>query len=123
MQYVIDDTPIIEADVLVKQPPLISSEVLVPIKVETVQPNTVEIGTPEIISVSTSSIEVSQSFSSGVDYYGGVYVGETPSNNDDATLVKNPSIISKTITGLHKNTTYYLNGVGISVLGNITVGE
>lgn len=102
---------------------IIDLDIVLPLIVEPVQPNTVEVGTPEIISVGTSSIEVSQRFSSDVDYYGGIYVGESADNNDDATLVKNPGYLNKTITGLSAGTTYYVNGVGIPVLGNITVGE
>lgn len=102
---------------------IIDLDIVLPVIVEPVQPNTVDVGTPEIISVGSSSIEVSQSFSSDVDYYGGIYVGESADNNDDATLVKNPGYLNKTITGLTSGTTYYVNGVGIPVLGNITVGE
>lgn len=102
---------------------IIDLDIVLPVIVEPVRPNLVEVGTPEIISVGSTSIEVSQSFSSDVEYYGGIYVGESADNNDDTTLVKNPTIISKTITGLSSGTTYYLNGVGIPILGNITVGE
>lgn len=102
---------------------IIDLDIELPLIVEPVRPNLVEVGTPEIIYVGSTSIEVSQSFESDVDYYGGIYVGENSDNNDDATLVKNPSYLNKTITGLSRGTTYYLNGVALPVMGNISLGN
>lgn len=102
---------------------IIDLDIVLPMIVEPVRPNLVEVDTPEIIFVGSTAIEVSQRFSSDVDYYGGIYIGESADNNDDSALVKNPGYISKTITGLSRGTTYYLNGVALPVMGNISLGE
>lgn len=102
---------------------IIDLDIELPLIVEPVRPNTVEVGTPVVTNIGSTSFDVEQTFSSDVDYYGGVYVGESADNNDDATLVKNPAIIGKTITGLRVATDYYINGVALPVMGNICLGN
>lgn len=102
---------------------IIDLDIILPLIVEPVRPNLVEVGTPVVTNIGSTSFDVEQTFSSDVDYYGGIYVGETSSNNDDATLVKNPGYLNKKITGLLSGTTYYLNGVALPVMGNISLGN
>lgn len=102
---------------------IIDLDIVLPLIVEPVRPNTVEVGTPVVTNIGLTSFDVEQTFSSEVDYYGGIYVGESADGNDDATLVKNPGYLNKTITGLSRGTTYYVNGVALPIMGNINLGQ
>lgn len=121
MQYVIDDTPIIEADVLVKQPPLISSEVLVPIKTISHE-ETPTISALQIIDYSSSSIECAFDVTTeqAEEVVKGVLCGTTnpPTfENADYRLLHGQGSMDLAFAGLHKNTEYYLRPYALSNLG------
>lgn len=121
MQYVIDDTPIIEADVLVKQPPLISSEVLVPIKTISHE-ETPTISPLEIVDYGSSSIECAFDVTTeqAEEVMKGVLCGTTnpPTfENADYRLLHGQGSMDLTFAGLHNNTEYYLRPYALSNLG------
>lgn len=97
---------------------MIDLDIVLPLIVEPVRPNTVEIGTPVVTYTSSNVIEVETTFSSDVDYVGGISINET-----DATYLDNPQYISKRFTGLTPSTKYTFNGVGLAVMGRKTYGN
>jgi hypothetical protein len=101
---------------------IIDIDIVVPILVKEIKPNSIIIPAPEILAVSSSSIEVSQSFQCDVDYVGGI-VCDTDPQATEATFKKNPGTIVQSISGLNNNTDYYIKGVGLPELGNFTYGE
>lgn len=96
---------------------IIDLDIVLPIIVEPVRPNLVEVGTPVVTYTSYNAIEVETTFSSDVDYVGGISIDET-----DATYLDNPQYISKRFTGLTPNTKYTFSGVGLAVMGQKTYG-
>lgn len=97
---------------------IIDLDIVLPVIFEPVRPNTVEVGTPVVTYISSNAIEVETTFSSDVDYVGGISINET-----DVTYLDNPQYISKRFTGLTPATKYTFNGVGLAVMGNKTYGN
>lgn len=100
---------------------IIDIDIVVPILVKEIKPNSIIIPKPTLISKTSSSIEVEQTFQCDVDYYGGVGIEQYGAV--DAKLVKNPNTMTATLTGLMKDTEYTIKGVGLPILGNETIGE
>lgn len=102
-------------------PKIIDANIQLPILVERIEPNPIIVPKPTLISKTSGSIEVEQTFQCDVDYYGGVGIEQ---NGDvDAKLVKNPNTMTATLTGLSYDTEYTIKGVGLSILGNETISE
>lgn len=100
---------------------IIDANIQLPILVERIEPNPIIVPKPTLISKTSSSIEVEQTFQCDVDYYGGVGIEQ---NGDvDAKLVKNPNTMTATLTGLSRDTEYTIKGVGLPILGNKTISE
>lgn len=100
---------------------IIDIDIVVPILVKEIKPNSIIIPKPTLISRGSSSIEVEQTFQCDVDYYGGV--GIEQDGAVDAKLVKNHNTMTATFTGLSQDTEYTIKGVGLPILGNETIGE
>ena len=65
-------------------PKIIDANIQLPILVERIEPNPIIVPKPTLISKTSSSIEVEQTFQCDVDYYGGVGIEQ---NGDvDANL-------------------------------------
>lgn len=102
-------------------PKIIDANIQLPILVERIDPNPIIVPKPTLISKTSSSIEVEQTFQCDVDYYGGVGIEQ---NGDvDAKLVKNPNTMTATLTGLSVDTEYTIKGVSLPILGNETISE
>lgn len=102
-------------------PKIIDADIQLPILVERIEPNPIIVPKPMLISKTSSSIEVEQTFQCDVDYYGGV--GIEQNGAVDAKLVKNPNTMTATLTGLSVDTEYTIKGVGLPILGNETISE
>ena len=102
-------------------PKIIDANIQLPILVERIEPNPIIVPKPTLISKTSSSIEVEQTFQCDVDYYGGV--GIEQNGAVDAKLVKNPNTMTATLTGLSNDTEYTIKGVGLPILGNETLSE
>lgn len=96
---------------------IIDLDIELPVIVREQSPNTVTIGTPVVTYASSNIIEVETTFSSDVDYVGGISINET-----GATYIDNPQYMSKMFTGLTPATKYTFNGVGLPVMGEKTYG-
>ena len=102
-------------------PKIIDANIQLPILVERIEPNPIIVPKPTLISKTSSSIEVEQTFQCDVDYYGGV--GIEQNGAVDTKLVKNPNTMTATLTGLTQDTEYTIKGVGLPILGNETISE
>ena len=72
----------------------VDSELTLPIVIERIEPNPIIVPKPTLISKTSSSIEVEQTFQCDVDYYGGV--GNDQTGHVDTKLVKTPTTMTTT---------------------------